>query len=352
MRSRAAGRSSSEYALVEMPMSCGWCTGQVWQTGAADAAGRPGRSGRGFARYGARTQTPWRNAIRLAVPTSFSRDCRSRSTSIDSSAKSWTCPAASCASPRPSCCAAAASEGRGEDVTYAAEDHDPYPLDLPLAGDWTLDGFSRPPRRPGPVPRQAAAAGVLSPIPALGVRERRAGPGPAAAGPVRWARRSVASTVRCASPSPRASTSPPGWQWTRRSSSSSTRRPSGTRSSWSASPPPAACACSTSKRSTKGRSSTTRPTRCSTAWSRRPSPARSSRTRRSRDRRATRCDGGGALQLRRADPLLGTTSRRSPRGCSACAVAARSPPPQHQAVALRQRQRRCWTASSAPRPPA
>jgi hypothetical protein len=33
-------------------------------------------------------------------------------------------------------------EGRGEDVTYAAEDHDPYPLALPLAGDWTLDEFS------------------------------------------------------------------------------------------------------------------------------------------------------------------------------------------------------------------
>ena len=34
-------------------------------------------------------------------------------------------------------------EGRGEDVTYAAEDHEPYPLKLPLAGSWTLDGFSR-----------------------------------------------------------------------------------------------------------------------------------------------------------------------------------------------------------------
>ena len=34
-------------------------------------------------------------------------------------------------------------EGRGEDVTYAAEDHDDYPADLPLAGEWTLDGFSR-----------------------------------------------------------------------------------------------------------------------------------------------------------------------------------------------------------------
>jgi hypothetical protein len=34
-------------------------------------------------------------------------------------------------------------EGRGEDVTYAAEDHDDYPAALPLAGEWTLDGFSR-----------------------------------------------------------------------------------------------------------------------------------------------------------------------------------------------------------------
>lgn len=34
-------------------------------------------------------------------------------------------------------------EGRGEDVTYAAEDHDDYPADLPLAGVWRLDGLSR-----------------------------------------------------------------------------------------------------------------------------------------------------------------------------------------------------------------
>src|SRR5690606_25268057 len=34
-------------------------------------------------------------------------------------------------------------EGRGEDVTYAAEDHDGFPLDLPLAGAWTIDTFSR-----------------------------------------------------------------------------------------------------------------------------------------------------------------------------------------------------------------
>jgi len=33
-------------------------------------------------------------------------------------------------------------EGRGEDVTYAAEDHDDYPAQLPLAGEWTLDSFS------------------------------------------------------------------------------------------------------------------------------------------------------------------------------------------------------------------
>jgi hypothetical protein len=33
-------------------------------------------------------------------------------------------------------------EGRGEDVTYVAEDHDRFPLDLPLAGTWTFDAFS------------------------------------------------------------------------------------------------------------------------------------------------------------------------------------------------------------------
>jgi len=34
-------------------------------------------------------------------------------------------------------------EGRGEDVTYLAEEHDDYPLALPLAGEWTLDGLSQ-----------------------------------------------------------------------------------------------------------------------------------------------------------------------------------------------------------------
>ncbi len=33
-------------------------------------------------------------------------------------------------------------EGGGEDVVYASEDHDGYPQDLPLAGRWTLGGFS------------------------------------------------------------------------------------------------------------------------------------------------------------------------------------------------------------------
>lgn len=34
-------------------------------------------------------------------------------------------------------------EGRGEDVTYEAADHDDYPGRLRLAGKWTLDAFSR-----------------------------------------------------------------------------------------------------------------------------------------------------------------------------------------------------------------
>jgi hypothetical protein len=34
-------------------------------------------------------------------------------------------------------------EGRGEDVTYVAEDHDGFPLDLPLSGGITFDEYSR-----------------------------------------------------------------------------------------------------------------------------------------------------------------------------------------------------------------
>jgi hypothetical protein len=35
------------------------------------------------------------------------------------------------------------TEGRGEDVTYIADEHEGFPLASPLAGDWTFDGFSR-----------------------------------------------------------------------------------------------------------------------------------------------------------------------------------------------------------------
>ena len=34
-------------------------------------------------------------------------------------------------------------EGRGEDVTYDAAAHDDYPLELPLAGDWSIHSFSQ-----------------------------------------------------------------------------------------------------------------------------------------------------------------------------------------------------------------
>jgi hypothetical protein len=37
----------------------------------------------------------------------------------------------------------AGHEGRGEDVTYVAEDHDGFPLDLPIRGTWTVDELSR-----------------------------------------------------------------------------------------------------------------------------------------------------------------------------------------------------------------
>jgi hypothetical protein len=33
--------------------------------------------------------------------------------------------------------------GEGEDVTYTPDDHDDFPADEPLAGDWTLDAYSR-----------------------------------------------------------------------------------------------------------------------------------------------------------------------------------------------------------------
>ena len=72
-------------------------------------------------------------------------------------------------------------EGRGEDVTYAAEDHDDYPAVLPLAGEWTFDGFSRHVGGldlfPGRPPQQE----FFRNVPALGLRERRPRPRPAPA---------------------------------------------------------------------------------------------------------------------------------------------------------------------------
>ena len=82
-------------------------------------------------------------------------------------------------------------EGRGEDVTYAAEDHDDYPQELPLAGEWTLDAFSRHLgglARPGRPPQQgffrqyrrwAFESAVLD----LALRQRRLGLGEALARP-------------------------------------------------------------------------------------------------------------------------------------------------------------------------
>ena len=120
-------------------------------------------------------------------------------------------------------------EGRGEDVTYAAEDHDDYPADLPLAGEWTLDGFSRhlggldlfPARPPGeeffrPYRRWGFESAALD----LALRQRKLGLGEALG---------AAGTGRCGSCSARGSTSSRGSPSTRGSSSSSTRRRSGTR---------------------------------------------------------------------------------------------------------------------------
>ncbi len=120
------------------------------------------------------------------------------------------------------------------------------------------------PGRPGPVPRQAAPAGVLPRLPALGLRERRPRPRPAAgaAEPGRGARAAV--RPRALRRSARASTSSPGSPSTRGSSSSSTRRRSGTRASCATSPRRGACAPSTSSRSTRARRWTTRRTPCST----------------------------------------------------------------------------------------
>ena len=69
-------------------------------------------------------------------------------------------------------------EGRGEDVTYAAEDHDALlgaGAILPLAGSRTLDGFSELVGTPGPLPRPAHGE-VYRQYRRWGVRVRGAGP--------------------------------------------------------------------------------------------------------------------------------------------------------------------------------
>ena len=120
-------------------------------------------------------------------------------------------------------------EGRGEDVTYAAEDHDDYPAELPLAGEWTLDGFSRHlgglDLFPGRPPQQEFFRdyrrwGFESAALDLALRQRQAEPGRGARG---------VPTLPSASCSARVSTSSRGSRSTRGSSSSSTRRRSGTR---------------------------------------------------------------------------------------------------------------------------
>ena len=119
-------------------------------------------------------------------------------------------------------------EGRGEDVTYAAEDHDDYPAELSLAGEWSLDAFSRHlggmDLFPGGPPQQesfrdyrrwAFESAALD----LALRQARQN----------LARRSGGRSPPCTSCSAPASTSSLGSPSTRGSSSSSTRRPSGTR---------------------------------------------------------------------------------------------------------------------------
>ena len=85
-------------------------------------------------------------------------------------------------------------EGRGEDVTYDAGDHDDYPATLPLIGGWTLDGFSqrlggldlfpaRPPRQEffRPYRRWAFESAALD----LALRQRKLSLGEALARPFR-----------------------------------------------------------------------------------------------------------------------------------------------------------------------
>ena len=124
--------------------------------------------------------------------------------------------------------AGAGLQGRGEDVTYAAEDHDDYPADLPLAGDWTLDGFSQQVGGLDLFPGRPPAQDFVRPYRRWGFESAALDLGLRQTDWV-WARRWRGRTGRCASCSARGSTSSRGSLWPRSSSSSSTRPRSGTR---------------------------------------------------------------------------------------------------------------------------
>ena len=227
---------SSEKALVEIPMSVARCM-RVKYARAPAAARRPGlRCGLRRGRRRA-MELPRDNRRRCArrprelrtPPTGGLRGWVSPSRATAPSGASWTSRAASAASPRRSCSRGGGLEGRGEDVTYAAEDHDDYPRGLcRWRGSGRFDGFSRHlgglDLFPGRPPQQeffrdyrrwAFESAAARPRPAAGQAE-----------PGRGAR--AALSARPLRRSARGSTSSRGWRSTRDSSSSSTRHRSGT----------------------------------------------------------------------------------------------------------------------------
>ena len=98
-------------------------------------------------------------------------------------------------------------EGRGEDVTY--ERRRPRRLPARAAARRAVDDrrLLEARRRASTCSRPAGRRGVPATLPALGVRERRARPGPAPGGPVAGRGARPRPTVRCASSSRPASTS-------------------------------------------------------------------------------------------------------------------------------------------------
>ena len=158
-------------------------------------------------------------------------------------------------------------EGRGEDVTYAAEDHDDYPAELPLAGEeWTFDGFSRHlgglDLFPGRPPQQesfrdyrrwAFESAALD----LALRQAKLNLGealgrPYGAGPLRAQHAPGHQAVAGGRPAARVQARPDAGV--------------GRRTHDATSPPRDACGCSTSSPSTRARLWTIRRTPCSTGW--------------------------------------------------------------------------------------